>query len=116
MGWKTIKKANALNELKKLSSVENVLVEQKTILNTKENETIVENQENIVGEESINIIETNTENINEILVSLTEETDSQLLISLPEIGNLPIMETVLETTDISEKVQEVKKISKKKKS
>jgi hypothetical protein len=68
MGWKTIKKANALNALEKLTSVENVLVEQKTILNTKEDETIVENQENIVGEESINIIETNTENINEILV------------------------------------------------
>lgn len=116
MGWKTIKKANAINALESISSVANVTVEQKTIPNTKENETIVENQENIIREESINTIETNTENIAESLVPLTEETDSQLLISLPEIGNLPIMETVLETTDISEKVQEVKKISKKKKS
>jgi hypothetical protein len=54
MGWKTIKKANALNELKKLSSVENVLVEQKTILNTKENESTDETMNDEVCIVSVN--------------------------------------------------------------
>ena len=35
---------------------------------------------------------------------------------LPDIGEIPVIETSLETADLSDTVQEVKKTSKKKKS
>ncbi len=113
MGWKTIKKANALNFQKQLetsetleasetsSMVESPVVEE-VVTSSAPVETVVENT----------AIETNE-------VIDTEESveeSSQLEISLPDIGEIPLIETSLETADLSETVQEVKKTSKKKKS
>lgn len=111
MGWKTIKKANALNFQKELETLNTNSVSESLVVE----EVLVE--ESVSTETTVKDATSAAEEMNEIInTEETAEESSQLEISLPDIGEIPVIETSLETADLSDTIQEVKKTSKKKKS